>query len=70
MVLTSKITASTDAARRPMGMGREVGGRGGDPILAFRAEKRSAQTSAHPLLQAQGGLFCLLTVFVCCWSSE
>ena len=39
----------------------------------FRAEKRSAQASAHPLPQAQGGLFCVLTeltVFVCCWSSE
>ena len=41
----------------------------------FRAEKRSAQASAHPLpqallTQAQGGLFCVLTVFVCCWSSE
>ena len=31
----------------------------------FRAEKRSEQASAHPLLQAQGGLFCVLTVFVC-----
>ena len=38
--------------------------------LHFRAEKRSAQASAHPLPQAQGGLFCVLTVFVCCWSSE
>ena len=36
----------------------------------FRAEKRSAQASAHPLSQAQGGLFCVLTVFVWCWSSE
>ena len=27
----------------------------------FRAEKRSAQASAHPLSQAQGGLFCVLT---------
>ena len=27
----------------------------------FRAEKRSAQSSAHPLSQAQGGLFCVLT---------
>ena len=36
----------------------------------FRVEKRSAHASAHPLSQAQGGLFCLLTVFVCCWSSE
>ena len=28
----------------------------------FRAEKRSAQASAHLLSQAQGGLFCVLTV--------
>ena len=34
-------------------------------MLAFRAEKRSAQASAHPLSQAQGGLFCLFTAFVC-----
>ena len=27
----------------------------------FRAEKRSAQASAHPLSQAQGRLFCELT---------
>ena len=32
--------------------------------LMFRAEKRSAQASAHPLPQAQGALFCVLTVFV------
>ena len=32
----------------------------------FRAEKRSAQASAHPLSQAQGGLFCdCVRVFVC-----
>ena len=31
---------------------------------SFRAEKRSAQASADPLSQAQGGLFCVLTVFV------
>ena len=39
---------------------------------AFRAEKRSAQASAHLLSQAQGRLFCLLTVFdcfVCHWES-
>ena len=39
---------------------------------AFRAEKRSAQASAHQLSQAQGRLFCLLTVFdcfVCHWES-
>ena len=29
------------------------------PTHAFRAEKRSAQASAHPLSQAQGGLFCV-----------
>ena len=39
-------------------------------MARFRAEKRSAQASAHPLLQAQGGLFCVFTLFVCCWSSE
>ena len=33
-------------------------------MLVFRAEKRSAQASAYPLSQAQGGLFCLLTD---CW---
>ena len=27
-------------------------------VSDFRAEKRSAQVSAHPLSQAQGGLFC------------
>ena len=32
----------------------------------FRAEKRSAQASAHPLSQAQGGLFCVLTACVDC----
>ena len=32
-------------------------------MLVLRAEKRSAQASTHPLLQAQGGLFCLLTAF-------
>ena len=31
----------------------------------FRAEKRSAQASAHLLSQAQGGLFCVLTEFDC-----
>ena len=30
-------------------------------MLVFRAEKCSAQASAHPLSQAQGGFFCLLT---------
>ena len=34
-------------------------------MLMFRAEKRSAQASAHPLSQAQGGLFCLLTAVDC-----
>ena len=32
----------------------------------FRAEKRSAQASAHLLSQAQGGLFCVLTACVDC----
>ena len=35
----------------------------------FRAEKRSAQASAHPLSQAQGGLFCVLAT-VCLFVSE
>ena len=33
--------------------------------LCFRAEKRSAQASAHPLSQAQGGLFCVLKCVDC-----
>ena len=33
----------------------------GKGVQNFRAEKRSAQASAHPLSQAQGGLFCVLT---------
>ena len=33
---------------------------------AFRAEKRSAQASAHPLSQAQGGLFSVLTMCSLC----
>ena len=37
--------------------------------LKFRAEKRSAQASAHPLSQAQGGLFCVLTL-VCLFVTE
>ena len=37
-------------------------------MLVFGAEKRSAQSSAHPLLQAQGGLFCLSTAFFLCRS--
>ena len=35
-------------------------------MLVFRAEKRSAHASAHPLSQTQGGLFCLLTASVDC----
>ena len=35
-------------------------------VRAFRAEKRSAQASAHLLSQAQGGLFCVLTACVDC----
>ena len=34
-------------------------------MLVFRVEKRSAQASGHPLSQAQGGLFFLLTAFFC-----
>ena len=38
-------------------------------VGGFRAEKRSAQASAHPLSQAQGGLFCdcvrVECLFVC-----
>ena len=34
-------------------------------IEAFRAEKSSAQASAHPLSQAQGGLFYVLTCWLC-----
>ena len=33
-------------------------------VLVFRAGKRSAQASAHPLSQAQGGFFCLLNEFL------
>ena len=42
------------------GLGQTLLGHG------FRAEKRSAQASAHPLSQAQGGLFCVLTACVDC----
>ena len=38
-------------------------------VDSFRAEKRSAQASAHPLSQAQGGLFCVLTL-VCLFVTE
>ena len=34
--------------------------------LSFRAEKRSAQASAHPLSQAQGGLFCDCVCLLVC----
>ena len=34
--------------------------------MTFRAEKRSAQPSAHPFSQAQGGLFCVLTMCSLC----
>ena len=40
-----------------------------EPIIiwdTFRSEKHSA----HPLSQAQGGLFCVLTVFACHWESS
>ena len=33
--------------------------------MTFRAEKRSAQASVHPLSQAQGGLFCVLKCVDC-----
>ena len=33
-------------------------------VLVFRAGKRSAQASAHPLSQLQGRLFCLLNEFL------
>ena len=39
----------------------------------FRAEKRSAQASAHPLSQAHGGLFFVLTSrvdCVCLWNAR
>ena len=41
-------------------------------MLVFRAEKRSAQASAHPLSQAQGGLFslCLFVAGVKCTRCE
>ena len=39
------------------------------PRPGFRAEKRSAQASEHPLSQAQGGLFCVLTT-VCLFVTE
>ena len=34
-------------------------------VKFFRAEKRSAQASAHPLSQAQGGLFRVSTARLC-----
>ena len=37
----------------------------GLPAHNFRAEKRSGQASAHLLSEAQGGLFCVLTVSDC-----
>ena len=43
--------------------------RSGYHFYLFRAEKRSAQASAHPLSQAQGGLFCVLTT-VCLFVTE
>ena len=39
-------------------------------VCHFRAEKRSAQASAHLLSQAQGGLFCALTEFDCVCLNE
>ena len=40
------------------------------PSSEFQGGKTFWQASAHPLSQAQGGLFRVLTVFVFCWSSE
>ena len=54
----------------PLASGLETSVHNDVARATFRAEKRSAQASAHPLSQAQGGLFSVLTVFVCCWSSE
>ena len=70
------LNAQEKTGPRGMGVGIVRGDYWGDVglDLGFRAEKRSAQASAHPLSQAQGGLFCALTValtvFICCWSSE
>ena len=36
-------------------------------MLVFGADRRG-ESSAHPLLQAQGGLFCLSTAFFLCRS--
>ena len=35
------------------------------PDRVFRAEKRSAEASAHPLSQAQGGLFLCVSCVDC-----
>ena len=51
----------TSHPKSPRTTGNEAGA---DLVGMFRAEKRSAQASAHPLSQAQGGLFCVLTVLV------
>ena len=55
-VITRTVSALENGARHRIPLLWTLGG-------AFRAEKRSAQASAHPLSQAQGGLFCVLTVF-------
>ena len=60
--------AKRSSATSPKWIDRE--GLGKRRTGTFRAEKRSAQASAHVLSQAQGGLFSVLTVFVCCWSFE
>ena len=53
--------------RRPSLLGQISGNlRGARIAVVFRAEKRSAQAFAHPLSQAQGGLFCVLTACVDC----
>ena len=40
-----------------------------EPIIIWETF-RSQKHSAHPLSQAQGGLFCVLTVFACHWESS
>ena len=52
-------------ARLPRSLLEKTEISGTEPACPFRAEKRSAQASAHLLPQAQGELFCVLTVFVC-----
>ena len=62
--INSFIIFSVFSGMRPCSLGTRERSIFGTQTLAptFRAEKRSAQSSAHPLSQAQGGLFCVLTV--------